>query len=47
MLNVDLKSLKKKHKKKINKIIYYSAKTNGRYFSNCASNGHLGFSKIR
>ena len=29
MLNVDLKNFKKKHKKKINQIIYYSAKTNG------------------
>jgi len=29
MLNVDLKSFKKNHKKKINQIIYYSYKTNG------------------
>ena len=29
MLNVDLKSFKKKHKKKINQIIYYSKDTNG------------------
>ena len=29
MLNVDLKNFKKKHKKKINQIIYYSSKTNG------------------
>ncbi len=29
MLNVDLKSFKKNHKKKINQIIYYSSKTSG------------------
>jgi len=29
MLNVDIKTFKKKHKKKINQIIYYSCKTNG------------------
>jgi len=29
MLNVDLKNFKKKHKKKINQIIYYSTKTSG------------------
>ena len=29
MLNVDLKSFKKKHKKNINQIIYYSKNTNG------------------
>ncbi len=29
MLNVDLKIFKKKHKKKINQIIYFSTKTNG------------------
>ena len=29
MLNVDLKSFTKNHKKKINQVIYYSTKTNG------------------
>ena len=29
MLNVDLKTFKKKHRKKINQVIYYSVKTNG------------------
>ena len=29
MLNVDIKTFKKKHKKKIKQIIYYSCKTNG------------------
>ena len=29
MLNVDLKSFKKNHKKKINQIVYYSKDTSG------------------
>ena len=29
MLNVDLKSFTKNHKKKINQVIYYSTKTHG------------------
>ena len=29
MLNVDLKNFKKKHKNKINQIVFYSLETNG------------------